>query len=88
MKLPRQVLRILLTSMAVVMIALIFWDLTYPSSGDPKNPRYVLWKAGIYPMDPGLAIETMLADAHRDALVLGKSKAELRKTFGYLTPLP
>jgi hypothetical protein len=87
-KLPRQISRFLLPSIAVLMLAFVIWSLTCPSSSDPKNPRYVLWKTGIYPMDPGLAAETMIADPHRDELVLGKSKEELRPKFGYLTAFP
>jgi hypothetical protein len=88
MKLTRQILRSLLASTAVVMLAFVIWYLAYPSSRDPKNPRYVLWKTGIYPMDPRLAAETMVGDPQRDELVLGKSKEELQSKFGYLIPLP
>jgi hypothetical protein len=58
--------------------------LTYPSASDPKNIEYVFWKAGLYRLNPDTAVETMIGDASRDKLVLGKTKIELRNKFGYL----
>jgi hypothetical protein len=69
-------------SIAVV----IFWTLTYPES-DPKNIKYVLWKHGLYRMDLDTASDTMIGDASREKLVLGKTKAKLREKFGYLSTL-
>jgi hypothetical protein len=60
------------------------WVLMYPSASDPKNIRYVFWKAGIYEMDPDTAAETLVGDAGRDRLVVGKTKVQLRSKFGYL----
>ena len=51
--------------------------------GDPKNFTYLLWKAGFANIDLDLAADTMIGDAHRDELVLGKTKAQLEKKFGY-----
>jgi NhaP-type Na+/H+ and K+/H+ antiporter len=85
MKLARQFIKFLAAGMTFVGLSIAVWHLMYPSRSDPKNPRYVLWKVGLYGMDPELAIAPMVGDAQRDALVVGKSKEELRRKFGYLT---
>ena len=72
-------------ALAFVFAAAIVWYLTYPSSRDPKNIGYVLWKAGIYRMNIDIATGTMIGDGSRDALVVGKTKSELRDRFEYLT---
>jgi len=50
----------------------------------PKNIKDVLWKAGLYSLDPDVALATMVGDPGRDGLVLGRSKAQLRNEFGAL----
>jgi hypothetical protein len=70
--------------LTVALVGIATWLLTYPSASDPKNIRYVLWKAGIYRMDPDTATETMIGDANRDKIVVGKTKLQLRDRFGYL----
>ena len=35
-------------------------------------------------MNPDIATETMIGDAGRDKLVIGKTKEQLRNRFGYL----
>lgn len=54
---------------------------------DTKDLRYQGWRLGIFPFDLDQATSTMIADAHRDDLVIGKTKEELIRKFGYLTPL-
>jgi hypothetical protein len=71
------------------MFALIFifvggWALMYPSSGDPKNIKYVLWKSGYYEMNLDVATSAMVGDPDRDKLVVGKTNAQLRNKFGPL----
>ena len=58
--------------------------MAYPSSSDPKNLTYVLWKAGIYRLDPDIATGTMIGDGGRDRMVVGKTRQQLRDRFGYL----
>lgn len=77
-------MRIAIVSIVLVLIFGAGWYLMYPSSGDPKNMKYVFWKVGIYKMDLDLATGTMIGDAHRNKLVLGKTEAQLRSRFGYL----
>lgn len=62
----------------------LVWVLSYPSESDPKNIKYVLWKHGLYPMDPDRAVGTMIGDKGREKLVLGKRKTDLERRFGYL----
>jgi hypothetical protein len=68
-------------SIAVV----IGWILTYPSESDPKNIKYVLWKSGLYGMNLDKATGTMIGDGSSDELVVGKTRAQLRERFGYLS---
>jgi len=77
-------LRVGFIVIAVLVLSLALWSLTYPSSGDPKNIKYVLWKAGLYKLNPDVALGTMVGDPGRDELVLGRTKAQLRKEFGAL----
>jgi hypothetical protein len=60
------------------------WALAYPDSNDPKNLRYVLWKADLYKVNLDQATATMVGDPLRDKLVVGKTKAQLRDKFGSL----
>ena len=78
----RAVALVVAFSIAVVII----WTLTYPEP-DPKNIKYVLWKHGLYGMDLDTASDTMIGDAGREMLVLGKTKVKLREKFGYLSTL-
>jgi len=65
--------------------SVVLWALTYPSGSDPKNIKYVLWKHDLYPMNLETAVGTMIGDTSREELVVGKSKTQLQKKFGYLT---
>ena len=76
--------RIVIIILAFLFIVIGTWVLAYPSDSDPKNIKYVLWKAGLYKMDLDLAAGTMIGDANRNKLVLGKTKMQLRDRFGYL----
>ena len=67
-------------------VALLGWYWLYPSTSDPKNLQYVLWKRDLYPLDVDIALGTMIGDSHRDSLVLGKSRKDLMQKFGYLVP--
>jgi hypothetical protein len=81
---------VMIAVMIIVTVLVIFfggWQLTYPESGDPKNMRYVFWKAGLYNMSLRQATSAMVGDAHRDELVLGKTRAQLQGRFGPLIPL-
>ena len=81
--------RVLKAGIAVIgflMILIAGWAIVYPEP-DYRSPRYVLWKAGIYPMDLDLVATTLVVDPRRDELVVGKSEQQLMKRFGYLTPV-
>jgi hypothetical protein len=76
-----------LISIIVVAVIVVFfagWALTYPSSSDPKNVKYVLWKAGLYKVSLDRATTAMIGDPNRDKLVVGKTKEQLRSKFGSL----
>jgi hypothetical protein len=82
--LPIQIVGVILLA---VFLVVGVWVLTYPEDSDPKNIKYVLWKAGLYRMDLDTAAETMIGDAYRNDLVVGKTKAQLRDRFGFLLTL-
>ena len=80
----------MLISVIIVVVVVAFfggWALTYPSSSDPKNMQYVLWKAGLYKVSLDQATTAMIGDRSRDKLVVGKTKAQLRDKFGSLLSL-
>lgn len=77
--------KIAISTIVAVFLILAGWASMYPA-GDPKNIRYVLWKVGLCKMDLDLAASTMVGDAARDKLIVGKTDIELRHKFGYLLP--
>src|SRR6266849_6624638 len=77
--------RIVILVVTLSVVAVIGWALAYPSESDPKNIKYVLWKSGFYGMNLDTAADTMIGDGSREKLVIGKTKLELRKKFGYLS---
>ena len=77
-------MRIVAVTLASVLIFFGGWLLMYPSSSDPKNIRYVLWKADLYKMNLDIATGTMIGDAGRNKLVVGKTEVELQTKFEYL----
>ncbi|HLY60844.1 MAG TPA: hypothetical protein VKV95_08860 [Terriglobia bacterium] len=76
--------RIVIFLLALLVVCVGGWVLTYPSSGDPKNIKYVLWKAGLYRLNFDAATGVMVGDPGRDKLVVGKTKTQLRDRFGSL----
>ena len=70
--------------LAFFTVMVIVWAVTYPSGSDPKSIKYVLWKNGLYRMNPDTATGTMIGDGNREKLVIGKTKVQLRERFGYL----
>lgn len=75
----------------VVVLALVFffvagWAFLYPYP-DRRNIKYVFWKAGLYRLNLVQAEGEMILDPHRDNIVIGKTKAQLERRFGRLTPL-
>ena len=79
--------RRMLISVIIVVVVVVFfggWAMTNPSSSDPKNMKYVLWKAGLYKVSLEQATTAMVGDRNRDELVVGKTKAQLKEKFGSL----
>lgn len=76
--------RTVISLFALLLVCIGGWVLMYPSSSDPKNIKYVLWKDGIYRLNPEIATATMIGDPGRDKLVVGKTKAQLKDKFGSL----
>jgi len=73
------------TALAISLAAAIaLWALAYPAENDPKNIKYFLWKHDLYQMNLDTAIGAMIGDRGRGKLVVGKTKTQLQKKFGYL----
>ena len=70
---------------ALFIATVIGWTLTYPSESDPKNIKYLLWKSDLYGMKLNAAVGTMIGDGSSEKLVVGKTRAQLGKKFGYLS---
>jgi hypothetical protein len=77
-------MRIVIFLLALLVVCIGGWVLMYPSSSDPKNMKYVLWKAGLYRVNLDVATTAMVGDPSRDKLVVGKTKTQLRDRFGSL----
>ncbi len=78
-------LRILLATLVLVLICFGGWVAIYPSASDPKNFRYVFWKAGLHTLKTDVALGVMVHDADRDKLVVGKTRTQLQERFGLLS---
>jgi hypothetical protein len=63
---------------AVVMVVLVVPD------DDHHSLQYQLWKHGLYPFREGFK-GAFMADVDRTSMVLGRSRADLARTFGPLT---
>jgi hypothetical protein len=81
------VLRTVSAALVVIVLGVGFYVLRHSDDGDPQNVKYILWKAGLYKMGIDQAVFTMVRDPHRDELVVGKTKQELRHRFGDLLTL-
>jgi hypothetical protein len=71
----------------LVVVVLGGWWALYPGPDEPKGMLYIGWRLGLPTMDQDRALGTMVGDVHREGLVIGKSKDELRARFGYVTTL-
>ena len=79
--------RIALTVVAVaILLGLIavVWTATYPSPTDSKNLKFVLWKHGLYHLEPRLVLDGLYAEPNGERFVLGRSKEEVEAMFGPL----
>jgi len=86
-RMRRRSVRVILVVVVLPFLALSVWELLFHGPCDTKDLRYQAWKHGLYPMGMDSAMETMLLDAHRDDLAVGKTEAELRARFGYVSSL-
>jgi hypothetical protein len=70
-----------------IVVFFLGWNAMYPAESDPKGVRYILWKEDILPMNLDKAADTMMGDADRDSLVIGKTKQQLQDRFGFILPI-
>jgi hypothetical protein len=75
---------------AIILLAIVIlgcWWALYPGPDDPKGFMYIGWRLGLPTIDQDRALGTMVGDVHRETLVIGKTKEELIRKFGYVTSL-
>jgi hypothetical protein len=72
--------------MALALIGFSTWWAMYPEPWDAKGPSYVLWKIGLWPISK-YTLGAMVGDANRDNMVIGLTKSQLIKKFGYCRTL-
>lgn len=75
--------------MAVALFAVMLVA-TIAIRSDPTemtSVRYWAWKHGLAKMDLDKALDEMVNDPSRDSLVLGKTNAELKTSFGFILPV-
>jgi hypothetical protein len=77
--------RLTIVALVLATLGLIEIGLEYPSA-DPHGIRYKLWKMGFHTMDTDTATGAMIGDQNREVIIIGKTKKQLRKRFGYLVP--
>jgi hypothetical protein len=66
------------TAAALTTIPAVVW-LAEPEDSH-HGVRYQLWKRGHYSFRSGF-VGAFMADVHRDSMVLGRSRADLERTF-------
>lgn len=69
---------------AILCSIAVGWALVYPQSSDPKNIEYMLWKNGLYRINLDAATDAIIGDPNVSKLVVGQTKDQLRRRFGYL----
>ena len=82
----RLALRLSIGAASLLLAFVIAWGVSYRGDGDPKNLHYILWKAGLCPMDLDRAAWTMIGDATGREIVIGKTTAQLKDRFGIHGP--
>lgn len=48
---------------------------------DDKSLRYILWKKGVHPYPSEIIRTALCADIHRNELIRGKTKEEIKQMF-------
>lgn len=81
-------LRWLVAAAVIVVVGIAGWQLVVVGADDPRDLRYQAWKLGLYPLKLDAALNIMINDSHRDALVVGKTNEELDRRFGSVSPVP
>jgi hypothetical protein len=74
-------------SVVLIFLGVALWEALFHGPNDTKDLRYQGWRLGIYPFSLDQATSTMILDVHRDDLVIGKTRGELVKRFGYVISL-
>jgi len=75
---------------AIFLLAIVVlgsWWALYPGPDDPKGLMYIGWRLGLPTLDPDRVLGTMVGDVHRNGLVIGQTRNQLIKRFGYVTTL-
>lgn len=76
--------RIVLICVFEIGLGFVFWYAMYPDSYDPKSIAYIGWKAHLLPMEPRRALSIMTHGANSDRLVVGDTRQESTRRFGFV----
>jgi hypothetical protein len=81
-------LRWLVAATVIIVVGVAGWQFVIVGADDPRDLRYQAWKLGLYPLRIDAALSVMINDSHRDSLVVGKTREELERRFGSVSPVP
>ncbi len=69
---------------ALLLLVIAGWEMIFPAPYDPRNPRYLLWKAGLWRISYEQATDTLMLDVKRERLIIGKTRAQLDESYPLL----
>jgi hypothetical protein len=84
----KRTLRWLVLAAVIALLGVAGWQVLVVGHDDPRDLRYQAWKIGLYPLEVDQALNMMIGDSDRDAIVIGKTKQQLDRKFGTLSPVP
>jgi len=81
-------LRWFVAATVIVVVGVAGWQFVVVGADDPRDLRYQAWKLGLYSLRTDAALNVMISDSHRDSLVVGKTREEIDRRFGSVSPVP
>jgi hypothetical protein len=80
--------RSLVVALIVAALGVLAWQFLVVGPGDPRDLRYQAWKLCAYPLRIDDALGFMIRDPHRERVVIGKSREQLVRRFGFVSSTP
>lgn len=84
----RRFLKWFIATLIVAVLGILAWQSLVVGPGDPRDLRYQAWKLGVYPFGIDDALGIMIRDPDRDSVVIGKTKEQLVRRFGFVSSTP